>query len=271
MKRATAIALSATLCMVACGPKRPAGYFVYEGRRGDSVAALSARFGGDERLTKTLAREAGRDAAAPFDAGERLTVQFESLKKHREILETFARVHQARGARARGDYAGALEALKAASAATPDDPAITFELGATYYEAGDYAAAAASLATARSLAPDDEEVTLTFALATAEAGDADGAVAALEELAAARADFLYARYVLGEVQIKSGDYPAGRHHLFEYLKRNDEGLVAGYAREGIKASARAEMEAAARALEEAASGEEEEATPAREAGPALSE
>jgi len=268
VKRATAIALSATLLMVACGPQRPAGYFVYEGRRGDSVAALSARFGGDERLTKTLAREAGRDAAEPFDAGERVTVQLESLKKHREILETFALVREARAARVRGDYAGALEALKAASAAAPDDPALAFELGATYYEAGDYARAEASLATARSLAPDDEEVTLTYALATAEAGDAEGAVAALEELAAARADFLYGLYVLGEVQIKSGDYPAGRHQLFEYLKRNDEGVVAAYAREGIKASARAEMEAAARALEEAARAEEEEATPAREAGPA---
>jgi thioredoxin-like negative regulator of GroEL len=235
------------------------------------VAALTARFGGDERLTKTLAREAGRDAAAPFDAGERVAVQFESLKKHRAILETFARVHEARGARARGDYAGALEALRAAAAAAPDDPAITFELGATYYEAGDYGAAAASLATAHFLAPDDEEVTLTYALATAEAGDADGAVAALEELAAARAGFLYGLYVLGEVEVKAGRYPAGRHHLFEYLKRNDEGLVAGYAREGIKASARAEMEAAARALEEAAGAEEEEATPAREAGPAPSE
>lgn len=267
MKRATVIALSATLCMVACGPPRPAGYFVYEGRRGDSVAALSARFGGDERLTKTLAREAGRDAAAPFEAGERVALRLENLKKHREILETFALVREARAARERGDYAGALEALKAAHTAAPDDPALAFELGATYYEAGDYARAASSLTTARSLAPDDEEVTLTFALATAEAGDADGAVAALEELAAARADFLYVLYVLGEVLLKSGDYPAGRHHLFEYLRRNDGGLVAGYAREGIRASARAEMEAAARALEKAPA-EEEAATPAREAGPA---
>ena len=131
MKRATAIALSAALCTVACGPQRPAGYFVYEGRRGDSVAALSTRFGGDERLTKTLAREAGRDAAAPFEAGERVAVPFESVKKHREILETFALVDEARGLRARGDYAGALEALKAAHTAAPDDPALAFELGAT--------------------------------------------------------------------------------------------------------------------------------------------
>ena len=111
-------------------------------------------------------------------------------------------------------------------------------------------------------------MTLTYALATAEAGDAGGAVAALEGLAAARADFLYTLYVLGEVEVKAGRYPAGRHHLFEYLKRNDEGLVAGYAREGVKASARAEMEAAARALKEAARAEKEETAPAREAGPA---
>lgn len=267
MKPVAAIALSATLLAVACGPQRPAGSFVYEGRRGDSVAALSARFGGDERLAKTLARGAGRDAAAPFDAGERVAVQFESIEKYREILEAFALVHRAREARARGDYAGALAALEAAAAAAPDDPALAFELGATYYEAGDYARAAASLAAARSLAPQDEEVTLTYALAAAEAGNVDGAVAALEELAAARADFRYALYVLGEVEIKAGRYPAGRHHLFEYLKRNDGGLVAGYAREGIKASARAEMEAAARALKEAPR-EKEEATPAREAGPA---
>ena len=268
MNRAAAFALSATLAVVACGPQRPAGSFIYEGRRGDSVAALSARFGGGERLAKTLAREAGRDATAPFEAGERVAVQFESLEKHRDILEAFALVHEARAARARGDYAGALEALEGAHTRAPHDPAIAFELGATCYEAGDYARAASSLAAARSLAPEDEEVTLTYALATAEAGDADGAVAALEELAAARADFRYGLYVLGEMQLKTGDYAAGRHHLFEYLKRNDEGLVAGYAREAIKASARAEMEAAARALEKAARPEKEKKAPAREAGPA---
>lgn len=271
MKRAAAFVASATLVVTACGPPRPAGYFTYEGRRGDSLAALSARFGGDAALMKTLVRETGRPADTPFDAGERVAIPFESLKGHGAVLKTFALVHRAREARARGDYAAALEALEAAHAAAPDDPAITFELGATYYEAGDYARAAASLAAARALAPQDEEVTLTFALATAEAGEADAAVATLEALAAARPDFLYALYVLGEVEVKAGRYPAGRHHLFEYLKRHDEGLVAAYAREAIKASARAEMEAAARALEGAPLQEKEEPKPAREAGPAPAE
>jgi tetratricopeptide (TPR) repeat protein len=268
VRKAAALALSAMLFAAACGPKRPAGYFVYEGRRGDSLAALSARFGGDERLAKTLAREAGRAADAPFEAGERVAVPFESLND--DAAKAFALVHEARGARARGDYAGALAALAEARSRAQQDPAIAFELGATYYEAGDYARAAASLAAARALAPEDEEVALTFALAAAEAGDVDGAVAALEDLVAARPDLLYALYVLGEVEVKAGRYPAGRHHLFEYLKRHGDGLVAGYAREAIKASARAEMEAAARALKEAPP-EKEEVTPAREAGTAPAE
>jgi tetratricopeptide (TPR) repeat protein len=267
VKRPAAAALLVALLIVACGPKRPAGYFVYEGRRGDSLAALRARFGGDERLTKILVREAGREADAPFDAGERVAIPFEKIKKHPDVVEAFALVHEARGARARGDYAAALEALQAACAARPDDPSLAFELGATYYEAGDYGRAAAALDEARERALDDEEVALTYALATAEAGGVEAAVATLEGLAAQRPDFLYGLYVLGEIEVKAGDYPAGRHYLFEYLKRADEGLAARYAREGIKASARAEMEAAARALEEAAGAEEEEATPAREAGP----
>ncbi|NIT36059.1 MAG: tetratricopeptide repeat protein [candidate division Zixibacteria bacterium] len=267
MKRPVATALLIALLIVACGPKRPAGYFVYEGRRGDSVAALSARFGGDEGLTKILVREARREADAPFEAGERVAIPFEKIKKHRDIVEAFALVHEARGARARGEYAAALEALRAAYAARPDDPSLAFELGATYYEAGDYGRAAAALGGARERAPDDEEVILAFALAAAEAGDAEGAVATLAELATQRPDFLYALYVLAEMEIKMGKYAAGRHHLFEYLRQRDKGLVAAYAREGIKASARAEMEAAARALGEAAR-EEEKATPAREAGPA---
>lgn len=267
MKRPAAAALLVALIIVACGPKRPAGYFVYEGRRGDSLAALSARFGGDERLTKILVREAGREADAPFEAGERVAIPFEKIKKHRDVVEAFALVHEARGARARGDYAGALEALQAACAARPDDPSLAFELGATYYEAGDYGRAAAALGEARERAPEDEEVILAFALAAAEVGDLDGAAAALEDLASARPDFAHAFYVLGEILVEAGDYAAGRHYLFEYLKRNDEGLAAGYAREGIKASARAEMEAAARALAGTAGAEKEEATPAREAGP----
>jgi tetratricopeptide (TPR) repeat protein len=268
VRGAAALALAAIILAAACGPKRPAGYFVYEGRRGDSLAALSARFGGDERLAKTLAREAGREADAPFEAGERVAVPFGSLND--DAVEAFALVHQARDARARGDYAAALAALTEAHSRAPRDPAIAFELGATYYEAGDYARAASSLAAARALAPEDEEVALTFALAAAEAGDVDGAVGALAELVAARPDFLYALYVLGEVEVKAGRYPAGRHHLFEYLKRHGEGLVAWYAREAIKASARAEMEAAARALKEAPA-EKEGATPAREVGPAGAE
>jgi len=265
VKRPAAAALLAAFLIVACGPKRPAGYFVYEGRRGDSLAALSARFGGDERLTKILVREAGREADAPFEAGERVAIPFEKIKKHPDVVEAFALVHEARGARARGDYAGALEALRAAYAARPDDPSLAFELGATYYEAGDYGRAAAALGEARERAPEDEEVILAFALAEAEAGDVDGAAAALEDLTSARPDFLYGLYVLGDMEIKAGRNAAGRHHLFEYLKRNGDGLVARYAREGIKASARAEMEAAARALEKAP--KEEKTKPAREAGP----
>jgi len=265
--RTAALVVGAALAVVSCGPPRPAGYFVYEGRRGDSPAALSARFGGDARLAKTLARASGRETAAPFEAGERMAVPFESLTNHREIWEAFVQVHEARAHRRRGDYAAATEALAAASAAAPDDPALVFELGATYYEAGDYSRAAAALATARALAPEDEEVTAAFALATAEAGDPAGAVAALEELASARPDFRYGLYLLGTVQVDCGHYAAGRHHLFEYLKRNEEGIIAAFAREAIKASARAELEAAARALEETAGAKTEEATPAREAGP----
>ncbi|UCH77808.1 MAG: tetratricopeptide repeat protein [Candidatus Coatesbacteria bacterium] len=267
MRAAATFLLGAALAAVSCGPPRPAGYFVYEGRRGDSPAALSARFGGDARLAKTLAREAGREAEAPFEAGERVAVRFESLKKHRKMLEAFALVHEGRAHRRRGDYAAAAAALAAAHAAAPDDPALAFELGATYYEAGDYPPAVAFLGTARSLAPDDEEVTLTFALAAAEAGEAAAAVTALEALAAARPGFRYGLYLLGEVQLKSGDYPASRHHLFETLRRNEEGIVATFAREGIKASARAELAAAARMREEAARAEKEETAPPREAGP----
>jgi len=127
------------------------------------------------------------------------------------------------------------------------------------------------LGEARERAPEDEEVILAFALATAEAGDVDGAAAALEELASARPDFAHGFYVLGQILMEAGDYAAGRHYFFEYLKRADEGLAPGYAREGIKASARAEMEAAARALEKGPRREKEETKPAREAGPALSE
>ncbi len=266
MKRPAAVVLLVALFIVACGPKRPAGYFIYEGRRGDSLAALSARFGGDEGLAKILVREAGREANAPFEAGERVPIPFEKIKKHPDVVEAFVLVHEAREARARGDYAGALKALRAAYAVRPDDPSLAFELGATYYEAGDYARAAAALGEARERAPEDEEVALTYALAAAEAGGAEAAVATLERLAAQRPDFPYGLYVLGEMEIKMGRYAAGRHHLFEYLRRSDKGLVAAYAREGIKASARAEMEAAARALEEAPR-EEEKAAPAREAGP----
>ncbi len=268
MKRPAATPLLVALLIVACGPKRPAGYFIYEGRRGDSLAGLSARFGGDERLTKILVREARREADAPFEAGDRVAIRFEKLNGHRDILKVFTLVHRARARRARGEYAAALEALQAAYAARPDEPSLAFELGATYYEAGDYGRAAAALGEARERAREDEEVILAFALAAAEAGDVDGAAAALEELASARPDFAHAFYVLGQLLVEAGDYAAGRHYLFEYLKRADEGLAARYAREGIKASARAEMEAAARALEEAAPAEEEEATPAREAGPA---
>jgi tetratricopeptide (TPR) repeat protein len=268
VRAAPACLLGAALAVASCGPPRPAGYFVYEGRRGDSPAALSARFGGDERLAKTLVRESGREPEAPFEPGERVAVQFESLKKHRKILETFALVHEGRTHRRRAAYAAASAALAAAHAAAPDDPALAFELGATCYEAGDYSRAVAALAAARSLAPDDEEVAVTFALAAAEAGEAERAVAALEELAAARPDFRYGLYVLGEVQLKSGDYAAGRHHLFEYLKRNEKGVVATFAREGIKGSARAELAAAARAQEEAAEAEKGEPAPPREAGPA---
>ncbi len=239
---------------------------MYEGRRGDSLAALSARFGGDENLTKTLSREAGRAADVPFDAGERVTIPFESLKGHRDVIETFALVREARERRARGDYAAALAAFKAAYAARADEPAVAFELGATYYEAGDYARGAGTLARANALAPQDEEVILMLALATAEAGDAAKGATLLRELAAARPDFRYGLYVLGELDVRAGDYPAGRHYLFEYLKSNGEGLVAAYAREAIKASARAEMEAAARALEKAGAAKEE-AGPPREAGP----
>lgn len=267
MRRGRLVLLGAALAAASCGPPRPAGYFVYEGRRGDTPAALSARFGGDARLAKVLVRASGRETTAPFEAGERVAVPFESLKKHRAILETFVRVHEGRACRRRGDYAAAAAALAAAHAAAPDDPALAFELGTTYYEAGDYSRAAATLATAHALAPEDEEVTVAFALAAAEAGEAASAVAALEELVARRPDFRYGRYVLGEVQLRSGDYPAGRHHLFEYLKRNEEGVVAAFAREGIKASARAELAAAARAQEEAAEPEEEAPAPAREAGP----
>ena len=255
MRRAAAFALSATLLAVACGPPRPAGYFVYEGRRGDSPAALSARFGGDGRLAKIFTRETGRDADAPFGAGERLSISFEGLKQYRDALEAFALVREARARRAAGDYAAAVAALEAACASRPDDPSFAFELGYTYWEAGDYAGAAEALGLARDLAPDDEETTLLLALAVAEGGDVAGATALLAELAASRADFAFGLYVLGELQLRAGDYPAGRHHLFEYLKKNNEGLAAGYAREGVKASARAEMEAAARALEEAAGAE----------------
>jgi tetratricopeptide (TPR) repeat protein len=267
VKTPAAAALLVALLIVACGPKRPAGYFIYEGRRGDSLAALSARFGGDESLAKILVREAGREADAPFEAGERVAIPFEKIEKHRDIVEAFALVREARGARARGDYAGALEALRAANAVRPDDPSLAFELGATYYEAGDYARAAAALGEARERAPEDEEVALTYALAAAEAGRTEAAVATLEGLAAQRPDFVCGLYVLGEMEIKVGRYAAGRHHLFEYLKRNGGGVVAWYAREGIKASARAEMEAAARALEEAPRREEEETKRPREAGP----
>jgi predicted Zn-dependent protease len=259
-------ALAAALLAAACGPRTPSGYFVYEGRRGDSPAALSARFGGDARLAKVLTREAGRDPEAPFDAGERLRVPFESLEKYREVVEAFALAHEARARRAAGDYAEAVAALEAACAARPDDPAFAFELGAVRYEAGDYAGAAAALSRGRDLAPDDEEATLMLALALAEAGDVATATALLEGLAASRPDFAFGLYVLGELQLRAEDYPAGRHYLFEYLKRNAAGLLAGRAREGIKASARAEMEAAARALEKAP--KEEKTKPAREAGPA---
>lgn len=260
-------ALAAALLVAACGPKTPSGYFVYEGRRGDSPAALSARFGGDARLAKVLTRETGRDAGAPFESGERLRVRFESLEKYRDVVEAFALVHEARARRAEGDYAAAVAALEEACAARPDDPAFAFELGAVRYEAGDYAGAAAALGRARDLAPDDEETTLTLALALAEAGDVATATALLEGLAASRPDFAFGLYVLGELQLRAGDYPAGRHHLFEYLKRNAEGLLAGRAREGIKASARAEMEAAARALAEGGRDDNEKAKPSREAGP----
>jgi len=267
VRRAAAFALSATLLAVACGPPKPAGYFVYEGRRGDSPAALSARFGGDDRLAKILTRETGRDVDAPFGAGERLPISFEGLKQYRDALEAFALVREARARRAAGDYAAAVAALEAACASRPDDPSFAFELGAVRYDAGDYAGAAEALGLARDLAPDDEETTLTLALALAEGGDVAAATALLTELAASRADFAFVLYVLGEIQLKSGDYPAGRHQLFEYLKRNGEGVVAGYAREGVKASARAEMEAAARALEEPARAEKDKKKPAREAGP----
>ena len=264
MRVALASSLVAALLLAACGPTTPSGNFVYVGRRGDSPAALSERFGGGARLAKVLTRTTGRDGEAPFDAGERLAIPFESLKKYDDVAAAFALVHEARARRAEGDYAAAVAALEEACAARPDDPAFAFELGAVRYEAGDYAGAGAALGLARDLAPDDEETTLWLALALAEGGDAATATALLEALAASRPDFAFGLYALGEMQLRAGDYPAGRHHLFEYLKRNAEGMLAGRAREGIKASARAEMEAAARALEKA----EEEATPAREAGPA---
>jgi hypothetical protein len=228
---------------------------------------LSARFGGDEGLAKVLTQESGRDAAAPFAAGERLAVPFESLTGYDEAVGAFALVHEARGRRAAGDYAGAIAALEAACAARPDDPSFAFELGAVRYEAGDYAGAAGALSRARALAPADEEVTILLALARAEAGEEDAAKALLADLAASRADFPFALYALGELQLRAADYVAGRHHLFEYLKRKPEGLVAAYAREGIKASARAEMEAA-RAREEAPRAGKGKAKPAREPGPA---
>jgi len=266
VRAALAPALAAALLVTACGPKTPSGYFVYEGRRGDSPAALSARFGGDARLAKILTRETGRDADAPFAAGERLRVPFESLEKFGDVARAFALVHEARARRAEGDYAAAVAALGEARASRPDDPAFAFELGAIRYEAGDYVGAAEALGRARDLAPDDEETTLVLALALAEGGDVVAGAALLEDLAASRLDFAFGLYVLGELQLRAGDNPAGRHYLFEYLKRNAAGLLAGRAREGIKASARAEMEAAARALEKAP--KEEKTKPAREAGPA---
>ena len=266
MRGALASLVGAALLLSACGPTTPPGNFVYEGRRGDSPAALSARFGGGARLAKVLTRGTARDPSAPFEAGERLAVPFENLKDYDEAVAAFALVHEARLRRAEGDCAAAVAALEAACAARADDPAFAFELGATRYDAGDYAGAAEALSHARDLAPDDEETTLLLALALVEAGDAPAGISLLEELAARRPDFVFGRYVLGEIQLREGDYAAGRHQLFEYLKQSDEGLPAEYAREGIRASARAEMEAAARALEEATA--DEKATPTREAGPA---
>jgi tetratricopeptide (TPR) repeat protein len=265
VRRAGIYVVGIALLAGACGPRPPAGSFVYEGRRGDTLAALSGRFD-DAALRKTLASETGRDPAAPFEAGERISIPFEKLGGHDEALEAFIAVHDARARRARGDYAAAIAGLAAVHAARPDDPALAFELGATLYEAGDYAAAAAAFDAARKTAPNDEEVILYAALAAAEAADVTTASAVLEELAAGRPDFPYCRYVLGEILITAGEYVAGRHQLFEYLKSADPALTGRYARERIKESARAEMAAAARALTEAA--KEEEATPAREAGPA---
>jgi tetratricopeptide (TPR) repeat protein len=234
----------------ACGPEIAGAPVIYVGRRGDTLAALNARLAaGDARLARGLARVSARDPRAPFAAGERVLLSTGAFKgkQGRAALAVLAAAAAAREGLARDDVAAALPGLERARAAFPADPALAYELGWAYVRAGDYARAEDTLGAAAALTPDDEEVAVALALARLRRGEASAAAAAWAAWLAAHPDFTFGYFVAGELGTAAGTFPEGRHAYFEYLGRRPEGVTAAFAREGIKAGARAELARAATA------------------------
>lgn len=247
------------VAFVACAPPRPGADFYYYGRRGDTLAALNARLGGDGRLAAVLAEQRPGGAGQPLGAGEVLRIPIGDLKAKNPAAMALSKVNESRVAREMGDYGRAVALAREAAAALPDDPGVLYELGAAAIEAGDYATAVTALAVAAAYVPEDEEVAVALATAYAGTGDTETAVASLEGFINRHPSFTMGYYHLGAMSARAGDYARARHYFFQYLLKEPTTGAAELARRGIKATARAEMMAA---CEEAAGAGETAGTAA---------
>ena len=154
MRRLVNIGLLVVLA-AACGPTPPPSSYTYVGRRGDSLAKLNARWGGDAgdyagdvAAFRAVAAAQPGDPSFAFELGDTL-------------LES-------------GDFAGAAAALAQAHALAPDDEEVTTTFALATAAAGDVAAATETLQELAAARPDYPAAYIALGDLLARTGDFAG-------------------------------------------------------------------------------------------------
>lgn len=178
--------------------------------------SLQARIAGLSSASLGLLSEAGQALGRrQIDRAER------SLVRVLALAPRCAEANRLQGiaAQMRGNFPQALQSLKAAVAACPDDAMLQMNLGSVLSESGDLDAGLSHLERACELGPKRAAAWYNLGLAFKKQIRAEEAIAPLQRALALDPGHVAARLSLADTQVSLGEIPAAVRNYREILKR----------------------------------------------------